>query len=92
VNINCFLSRILVVISRIKDRGGLRVRRLKEFNLALIGKWCWRVLDERESFWYQVLSARYGEEQGRLCFVGGRGSVWWQQLNGVVEGVRLVGW
>lgn len=28
-----------------------------------------------------MLSARYGEEQGRLCFVGGRGSVWWQQLN-----------
>jgi len=52
---------MLVVICRIKDRGGLGVRRLKEFNLALICKWCWRVLDERGSFYYRVLSARYGE-------------------------------
>ncbi|AES60303.1 hypothetical protein MTR_1g043390 [Medicago truncatula] len=37
-------------LSLIKDRGSLGVRRLKEFNLALIGKWCWRVLDERGSF------------------------------------------
>lgn len=61
MNVNCFLGRMLVVICRIKDRGGLGVRRLKEFNLALICKWCWRVLDERGSFYYRVLSARYGE-------------------------------
>lgn len=41
-----------------------------------------------------VLSARYGEEGGRLCFVEGVGSVWWRSLNNIREGVGLVdgGW
>jgi hypothetical protein len=58
-----------------KDYGGLGVR---EFNCALLGKWCWRMLVDREGFWYRVLVARYGEEAGRLedgvgvVLVGGR--------------------
>lgn len=39
---------------------------MREFNHALLGKWCWRLLVERRSFWYKVLVARYGEEVGRL--------------------------
>ncbi|XP_039688673.1 uncharacterized protein [Medicago truncatula] len=51
------------IVNRIKARefGGLGVRRLKEFNLALLGKWCWRMLVDRSGFWYRVLVARYGE-------------------------------
>ena len=49
-----------------KEHGGLGVRQLKEFNLALLGKWCWRMLVDREEFWYRVLVVRYGEEAGRL--------------------------
>lgn len=46
--------------------GSLEVRRLKEFNLALLGMWCWRMLVDRSGFWYRVLVARYGEVGGRL--------------------------
>ena len=42
------------------------MRKLNEFNLALLGKWCWRMLVDREGFWYRVLVARHGEEVGRL--------------------------
>ena len=42
------------------------MRRLREFNETLLGKWCWRMLEERSSLWYRVLVARYGEEDGRL--------------------------
>jgi hypothetical protein len=42
------------------------VRQLKEFNLALLGKWCWRMLVDRRGLWYRVLVARYGEEAERL--------------------------
>jgi len=42
------------------------VRELREFNLALLGKWCWRMLIDRGGLWYRVLVARYGEEDGRL--------------------------
>ena len=43
----------------------LGVRSIREFSLALLGKWCWRLLEERESLWFKVLSARYGVDGGR---------------------------
>jgi len=39
---------------------------MREFNIALLGKWCWRLLVNRGSMWYRVLAARYGKEDGRL--------------------------
>lgn len=56
--------------------GGLRVRRLKEFNIVLLSKWCWRRLVDRDGLWFKVLSSRYGEERGRLKEGGRRGSSW----------------
>ena len=47
-----------------KEEGGLGVRRMREFNVALLGKWCWRMLVDRNGLWYRVLKARYGEEGG----------------------------
>nr|ABN08242.1 hypothetical protein MtrDRAFT_AC155886g34v2 [Medicago truncatula] len=46
--------------------GGFGMRRMKEFNMALSGKWCWRCLVDRERLWFKVLSSRYGVEKGRL--------------------------
>nr|ABN06074.1 hypothetical protein MtrDRAFT_AC150440g24v2 [Medicago truncatula] len=51
---------------RSKEVGGLGVRRIREFNMALLGKWCWRMLVERDSLWFKVLSASYGMADGRL--------------------------
>lgn len=42
------------------------MRWLQEFNLALLGKWCWRLLVDRDGLWYRVLAVRYGEVNGRL--------------------------
>lgn len=49
-----------------KELGGFGMRRMKEFNMALLGKWCWRCLVDRERLWFKVLSSRYGVEKGRL--------------------------
>jgi len=57
------------------DRGGLGVRRLGEFNLSLLGKWCWRLLADKEGLWYRVLKARHGEEGGRVKEGGRSASV-----------------
>ncbi|MCI12202.1 putative non-LTR retroelement reverse transcriptase, partial [Trifolium medium] len=68
------------------EYGGLGVRQLREFNLALLGKWCWRLLVDREGLWYRVLAARYGVEGGRLRDGGRRGSLWWQEIASIREG------
>jgi hypothetical protein len=44
---------------------------MREFNIALLGKWCWRMLVDRGGLWFRVMAARYGMERGILR-VGGR--------------------
>ena len=63
-----------------KEVGGLGVRRIREFNSALLGKWCWRWLTEKESLWYRVLAAKYGEEGGRLVDGARLDSAWWHAI------------
>ncbi|XP_024626681.1 uncharacterized protein [Medicago truncatula] len=72
------------------ENGGLGVKRLKEFNISLLGKWVWRVLEDRESLWNVVLRAKYGEVGGRVWFCEGVGSIWWRHLNHIRSGVGLV--
>jgi len=66
------------------------VKRLREFNISLLGKWVLRVLEERESLWNVVLRAKYGEVGGRVRFSEGVGSIWWRHINQVRSGVGLV--
>jgi hypothetical protein len=78
-----------------EESGGLGVKQLREFNTALLGKWCWRLLVEKIGLWYRVLVARYGEEGGRVADGGRRGSTWWREISQirdeVSEGVER-GW
>ncbi|RVW25474.1 putative ribonuclease H protein [Vitis vinifera] len=45
-------------------KGGLGVRRLSTLNRALLCKWNWRFANEREALWRQVISRKFGEEEG----------------------------
>ncbi|GAU16047.1 hypothetical protein TSUD_339180 [Trifolium subterraneum] len=56
------------------------------FFKAPPGKWCWRMLVERDNLWFRVLAARYGLERGRLCDGGMRGSMWWRELVRIRDG------
>ncbi|GAU43299.1 hypothetical protein TSUD_389980 [Trifolium subterraneum] len=73
-----------------KEVGGLGVRRLKEFNVSLLGKWVWRLMVEHDSLWSMVLKAKCGEEGGCVRFEEGVGSVWWRSLNRVRSGAGLL--
>jgi len=68
-------------VCRSKEVGGLGLRRIKEFNNALLGKWGLRMLIERESLWFKVLSARYGLEEGRVKGGGREASWWWRDVH-----------
>lgn len=62
------------------------MKRLKDFNVSVHGKWVWRVMEERECQWFKVKSARHGEEWGRLRFSGNGWSIWFRNLNQIRSG------
>jgi hypothetical protein len=64
---------------------------LREFNLALLGKWCWRMFVDRWGLWFRVLVARYGVERGGLQEGGRRASSWWRQIATLRDGVGGAG-
>ena len=68
------------------------VRRIREFNLSLLGKWRWRLKEEKGCLWYRVLYARYGEKRCTISEGGRVALVWWKNLinirSGEGEGVR----
>jgi hypothetical protein len=50
----------------------LGVRQLKEFNIAFLRKWCWRMLADKGGLWFRMLASHYGVERGCLREVGKR--------------------
>jgi hypothetical protein len=74
-------------ICKPKEFGGLGVRRVGAFNFSLLGKWCWRMLTDKDGLWYRVLKARYGEVGGRLQEGGNQSSLWWRMVCRVRDGV-----
>lgn len=68
-----------------KESGGLEVRGLKEFNIALLGKWCLRCWSI--GMWFRVLSSRYCEERGHIKEGGRDGSAWWTEIVKSREGI-----
>ncbi|GKU94470.1 hypothetical protein SLEP1_g7966 [Rubroshorea leprosula] len=69
---------------RKKECGGLGVKDLKKFNMALLGKWWGRLAKEEEGLWSKVISSKYGENGGHwLDWVrdrSGGGSTWWRDI------------
>lgn len=68
--------------------------RIREFNMAMLGKWYWCMLHEWEGLWLKVLAARYGVVWGRLQEGGRRGSSWWKEVRLIRDGggAQVGGW
>ena len=67
-----------------KDKCGLGVIDIGKFNLALLGKWIWRLKSEERSLWKDILVSKYGEwrdlrSQGQKS----KDSVWRRDLRKV---------
>ncbi|KAL6322200.1 hypothetical protein AAG906_005148 [Vitis piasezkii] len=50
------------VVCADKDKGGLGLRKLALLNKALLGKWIWRFVCDKDNLWKQVILAKYGQE------------------------------
>ena len=46
---------------------------------------------DREGLWYKVLSARYGNERGRIQDEGRHGSTWWREIVKICEDFGIEG-
>lgn len=64
---------------------------MREFNTALLGKWCWSLLVNRGGLWYRVMVGRYGEEAVRLVVGGLSSSLLWREVVKIRDGVRVDG-
>ncbi|XP_058776524.1 uncharacterized protein LOC131650829 [Vicia villosa] len=53
------------------EKGGLRVKDIALFNISLLNKWRWRILQGRSSLWLDVLKARASSSFS---------SIWWRDL------------
>ncbi|KAL6537873.1 hypothetical protein OROHE_012160 [Orobanche hederae] len=79
-------------LCRKKGEGALGFKDLKWFNAACLGKWCWRLLVERDSLWARILRSRYGEGVGLIGDEGGTeyqgaGGGWWRSIVKAVGGI-----
>ncbi|GAB4857205.1 hypothetical protein Ancab_040518 [Ancistrocladus abbreviatus] len=50
-----------------KIHGGLGIKDLRQFNIALVGKWWWRYLQEENRLWRRLLVAKYGDNSSGVC-------------------------
>ena len=72
-----------------KDKGGLGIKDIDSFNLALLAKWKWNYMQEKGEIWSRVLESKYGGwrslyEEGRE----GHQSIWWKDLKQTVNSAQ----
>ncbi|GKV51770.1 hypothetical protein SLEP1_g58395 [Rubroshorea leprosula] len=77
-------------VCRKKECGGLGVKDLRRFNMALLGKWWGRLAKGEDGLWSKVMSSKYGENGGHwLDWVrdrSGGGSIWWTDIQNLNAG------
>ncbi|GKU94711.1 hypothetical protein SLEP1_g8164 [Rubroshorea leprosula] len=80
-----------------KKEGGLGVKNLRWFNMALLGKWWGRLIGGDKGLWSRVLVEKYGGKGGNwLSWMKesrGIGSPWWNDICKLDTGSsNKVGW
>lgn len=69
------------MICRTKKEGGLRVKDLKLFYIALLGKWKWRLSIDVSGLWKEVLVAKYRSwRELDHAKDGYHDSLWWRDI------------
>ncbi|KAH1197534.1 putative ribonuclease H protein [Glycine max] len=72
-----------------KDKGGLGIKDIDSFNLALLAKWKWNYMQEKGEIWSRVLESKYGG--WRSLYEEGRErhqSIWWKDLKQTVNSTQ----
>src|SRR3954465_5833233 len=72
-------------VCRPKKERGLGVKHCGRFNLALLCKWKWRILNGGNFFWTNFLSCRYNDIKRAMLMAPSfhsrsKSSLWWRDL------------
>ena len=64
-----------------KEKGGLGLKDIKTFNLALLGKWKWNLFKHQGELWDRVLESKYdGWRSLDITSRDTNESIWWRDL------------
>jgi len=64
-----------------KDKGGLGVKDITKFNLALLAKWKWNLFHHSGELWARILDSKYGGWRGLDAATSDNNvSLWWGDL------------
>ena len=65
-----WLIKKTVDASKAKNFRGLGIRRLDDFNQALLCKWLWRFSIEYESLWRKIICRKFKKMEGSWTIIG----------------------
>ena len=64
-----------------KEEGGLGVKDITSFNVALMGKWKWELFQSQGELWVRLLNSKYGGWRGLSEHPRpAKESIWWRDL------------
>jgi len=64
-----------------KDKGGLGIKDITKFNLALLAKWKWNLFHHNGELWARILESKYGGWRGLdVATRDNNVSLWWEDL------------
>ncbi|XP_020225210.1 uncharacterized protein LOC109807092 [Cajanus cajan] len=87
----CWISWDTVTLP--KKMGGLGVKNITRFNMALLAKWRWSLFHQNDSLWARVLYSRYGGGTNLCAQSSSRSdSIWWRDLLMVCGGLEQDNW
>ena len=69
-----------------KEKGGLGIKDISTFNMAMLGKWRWNLFHDEVQLWAKILVSKYGgwrglEENTTDSFE----SLWWRDLKSIFQ-------
>jgi hypothetical protein len=85
------------VVCREKSNGGLGVKDVRIMNWSLLAKWRWRIIQNEQSLWREVIEARYGTQiryisDWSCIHFPTNSSNWWKDLVGLDNSVTSLNW
>ena len=51
---------MLLTATVITNEGGLWIKEISKFNVALLGKWIWALASGQQHLWARIINSKYG--------------------------------